>query len=116
MKKLLSNLLAIEPGRFANDIALMLIGLLIVTGSRIGVQTPGSEVRWVEGFSKIDVWVGWVVVWFAFDGFLGGKVTTFVLSKTIVPFVRAVLDNVLGEERLNAWSGRFDKSDTEDKE
>ena len=54
------------------------------------------------------------MIWFAFDGFLGGKLTTFLLSKTVVPFVRAVLGTILGEERLNAWTRRFEREDTED--
>ena len=118
MKTLLGNLLGFGSlGAFVGNLVLLLIGTLIITGGKIGIQTTAeSEWRVVAGFSTVPVWIGWVIFWFAFDGFLGGKLSTFMFSKTIIPFVRAVLVNIFGEERVNAWSGRFDKSDTEDKE
>jgi len=107
-----------SPSRFLSFTVMLLIGLLIVTGGRIGIQaTPTSEVRWIEAFAELDAWFGWTVIWLAFDDLLfGDKATMFLISKTIGPVVRAVLSNLLGKERLDALTKRLESKKLEDGE
>ena len=97
--------------RYLSDLVLLLVGLLIITGGRIGIQaTPESEVQWLEAFSKIDVWIGWMIIWMSLDNmFTGGRITIFLLSKTVVSVMRVVL----GEERVNAFMKRFEEKEKE---
>ena len=111
MKSFLSNLSGLSYSGCMSNLTILLFGLLIIGGGRIGIQaTPESGVRWVEVFSTLPLWFGWLMVWFAFDGFFAGsKATTFVLSKTVVPVVHAVLSNIVGEEKLKAFEKHFEK-------
>ena len=114
MKSFLSNLFGLNPS--TGYFVILFFGMLAITGGRIGIQaTSESEVNWIEVFSTLPVWIGWLMVWFAFDGFfVGGKATTFILSKTVVPVVHAVLSNIVGEEKLRAFEKRFEKKKVRD--
>lgn len=112
MKKFLINwIIPTSYERLLSSTVLLLIGMLVITNGRVGIQaTPESEVSWIEAFSEIKTWVGWVIVWIAFDGvFVNGKATTFLLSITVLPVVRAILSNVLGEKRFDALMRRLEK-------
>ena len=109
MKTFLSALFEFNPERFLGNFVLLLVGMLIIEGGRVGIQaTLESEVQWIEVFSEFDVWIGWMLVWLALDGLLfAGKVTTFLISKTIVPIVRTIF----GEGKLEAFAKRFGKKE-----
>jgi len=97
--------------RVLSGMVLLLIGMLVINKGRIGIQaTPESEVSWIEAFSRMDAWFGWTMVLMGLDSlFFRGKALAFLLSKTVIPFVRVVLSSVLGEERFGALMRRLEK-------
>lgn len=111
MRQVLNNVADFNPLRFLSNTILVLLGLLIITGGRIGIQaTPESEVRWIEAFANMDKWIGWALIWLAADDMLfRGKATLFLLSKTVIPVVETILKVVLGEDKLSRLLKRFEK-------
>jgi len=97
--------------RLLSGLVLLIIGMLVITNGRIGIQaTPEDEVRWIEAFSEMDDWLGWVLILMALDSlFFKGKALMFLLSKTITPVVHAILSGVLGEERFGALMKHLEK-------
>ena len=97
--------------RLLSGTVLLLIGMLVVMKGRIGIQaTPEGEISWIEAFSEMDAWLGWVMVLMGFDSlFFRGKALMFLFSGTVVPVMRIVLSNVLGEERFSALMKRLEK-------
>lgn len=104
-----------NPLRLLGDLILVLLGLLIITGGRIGIQaTPESEVRWIEAFANMDKWLGWALIWLAADDMLfRGKATIFLLSKTIIPVVETIMKSILGEAEFSRLIKRFQKKTDE---
>jgi len=115
MKKFLIDwIIPTNYERLLSGIVLLLIGMLVITNGRIGIQaTPDGEVSWIEAFSTMDDWFGWVLIVMALDGLLfRGKAVMFLLSKTVMPVVRVVLSSILGEEKFSALMKRFDERKT----
>ena len=68
----------------------MLLGLLLMTGGQIGVQVAENAPNWVPIPKLEQTWMAWVVVWFGFDSIFNGKITTYILSKTIIPILKSL--------------------------
>ncbi len=97
--------------RLLSGVVLLLIGMLIITGGRIGIQaTPESEVSWIEAFAELPEWFGWITIMMSLDSlFFRGRALAFLLSKTIIPVVHVILRGVLGEEKFGALMRRLEK-------
>ncbi len=107
-----------NPLRLLGNLLLVLLGLLIISGGRIGIQaTPESEIKWLEVFADMDKWLGWALIWLAADDMLfKGKATIFLLSKTIAPVVETVLKAILGEDQFSRLVKRFQKEPSKTEE
>ena len=79
----------------------LLFGLLMLSKGAIFVQSsPGKELVDVGIPSDLPTWMSWFIVWIGFDIMVsGGKITDFILSKTVKPVRDAVVKNIRGERR-----------------
>lgn len=111
MKKFLLNIFTPDPWKSLSCLMLLMAGMLIIAKGRIGIQaTPEGEVYWIEVFSELDLWLGWLMIWLSLDTILtDNKATTFIISKTIVPVVEVMLRDIVGEEKLNALKSKLEK-------
>ena len=87
MKNLLKSF---SMSHYLSGLLLMLLGLFLMTGGQVGFQVAEKAPHWVPIPKLEQTWMAWVVVWFGFDSIFSGKITTYILSKTIVPILKSL--------------------------
>lgn len=91
---------------------LIFVGFTAWTGGGIGIRaTADSEPAWTT-LASLPKWICVFVVWFGIDSMIfKGRATPWFLRKYVQPVIVAVLEAIVGEERLESWRKKLNKKE-----